>query len=130
MDESRRCVEVAERHLDGAATDQELRKAEWHAEGVAVLILDGFEEFEPGKVARSIEEVEAISPFELGEVLGPAFQTAGGSTRDLLAHAGYLVVPVACYPDIDPIDSIERSYGGLLSAALLREIMGDTAEIR
>ena len=55
---------------------------------------------------------------------------AGGSTRDLLAHAGYLVVLVACYPDIDPIDNIERSYGDLLSAAILREILGETAEIQ
>jgi hypothetical protein len=85
-------------------------------------------DFEPEKVARCIEEVEAISSVELGELLGPAYPMAWGSTRELLAHAGYLVVLVACYPDIDPIDNIERSYGNLLSAALLREIVGDTPE--
>ena len=128
MDESRRGVEVAEHHLAGDATDEELRKAEWHAEGAVVLFQEGFEGFEPEKVARCIEEVEAISPVELGELLGPAYPIAWGSTRDLLAHAAYLVVLVACYPDIDPIDNIERSYGNLLSAALLREIVRDTAE--
>jgi hypothetical protein len=54
MDESRRGVEVAEHHLAGDATDEELRKAEWHAEGAAVLFQEGFEDFEPEKVARCI----------------------------------------------------------------------------
>ena len=76
MDESRRGVEVAEHHLTGNATDEELRKAVWHAEGVAVLFLDGFEDLEPEKVARCIEEVEAISAVELGALLGPAYPTA------------------------------------------------------
>jgi hypothetical protein len=70
-----------------------------------------------------------MSRVELGELLGPAGSASCGSARDLLAHAGYLVVLVACYADIEPIDNIERSYGDLLSAALLREIVGDAAEI-
>jgi hypothetical protein len=55
MDESRRCVETVERHLVGDATDEDLRKAEWHAEGAAVIFKEGFEDLErrnPGPPAR------------------------------------------------------------------------------
>jgi hypothetical protein len=128
MGESRSAVDVAERHLNGDATDEELGKAEWHAEGAALLRQRGFEDFQPEKVAKCVEQVEAISRTELVELLGPAYPTAWGSTRELLAHTAYFVVLVVCYPNIEPIDNIERSYGDWLSAELLREIVGDTAE--
>src|SRR4051812_43993116 len=38
QDASRRAIEVKERHLDGSATDDELSRAEWDAEGAAFFL--------------------------------------------------------------------------------------------
>jgi hypothetical protein len=129
LEESRNCVEVAEQHLLGGATDNELKAAEWLAEGAAVLFQDGFAHFDPQRVARCIEEVEAIPHDELRDLIGPAYASTWDSTRELLADAAYLVVLVACYPDISPIDNIERSYKPLLSAPLFREITETTVRL-
>jgi hypothetical protein len=126
MEESRRCVEVAERHLKGDATDAQLRAAEYHAEGAAPLFLDGFEDLGPERVAKCIAEVEAIPSARLRALLGPAYPTAWSSTRDMLGQAAYLVVLAACYPNVSPIDSIELNYVNFLSDGILSTIAGAT----
>ncbi len=55
--------------------------------------------------------------------MGRADSTACESARNLFARAAYLVVLVGCFPDIEPIDTIDWSYGDLLSAALLRDMV-------
>ena len=140
LEESRRCVEVAERFLDGQATASELSAAEYDAEGAAFLFERWaevgertglpFRDLEPERVASCIEQFEAIPPEVVLELIGQIDPNRSPTPRELLLETGMLVSIVACYPRVDPKDSIESRFASFLSAPLLREMIGASREHR
>lgn len=136
LEASRRCVEVAERFLDGKATAEELSAAEYEAEGAAFLferwaeigqrIGLPFSDLEPDRVAACINEFKAISPEDLKPLIGnKADPNEFESPRDVLGAVAYLVSMSSCYHGLCPKDAIEDLYSPFLSAALLREMVSE-----
>lgn len=143
MEASRRGVEVAERHIEGRATREEFGRAEWDAEGAA-FFLEPFEH-EPADEAPEAREdrlryeaerrarigplvtaVEAMPSAELRRLVCLEATDAAISPRQLLADAAYFADSAMAYPDIRPRASVIQTHRKFLSAALLREIVGDS----
>jgi hypothetical protein len=143
MEASRRGVEVAERYIEGRATREEFGLAEWEAEGAA-FFLEPFE-YEPedetpearenrlryeadrqARIAPLVREVEAMPPEELRRLVRLEAPDAAISPRQLLADAAYFADSAIAYPGIRPRESVIQSHREFLSAALLREIVGDS----
>jgi hypothetical protein len=114
-------VEVAERFLDGLATQYELSRADYLAEGAAFT----FEyDLAPEAIARWSEEVSRIPPEELRAMVHSQRPEDDLSPRALLAQAAYFVITAICYPGIMPKESIE-TYRLFMPASLLREFVGN-----
>ncbi|MEW6126851.1 MAG: hypothetical protein AB1757_07410 [Acidobacteriota bacterium] len=121
QEESRRGIEVAERYVDGLATDEELNKADWHVEGAAFNIDYNCD---PNAIEKWIEEVQAIPRDELSAMIHPIEEIADVSPRELLERAAYFADFAVIYPHLTPKDP-SGDYIPFLSASLLREIFGD-----
>jgi hypothetical protein len=139
---SRAGVEVAERFLEGLATRDEFGKAEWQAEGAALLIgfnsdpkevsslkaraaVDNYDinsDFDA--IARWAEEIARIPPEELAAMIHSPRPEDDLSPLGLLVHAAHFVDTAMCYPGIRPKESIE-DYRLFLPTPLLREIVGN-----
>ncbi len=142
LDASRRGIEVAERYIEGQATDEELRRASYHAEGAA-FYLDTYE-WEPGDESPEAKEmlvqyraetkgaselfakdVEAIPPEELQALVHLTPPHVDVSPRDLLMDAAYFVDTAVVYSGIRPKAGILDRHKKFLSASLLRERFGN-----
>lgn len=121
QEESRSGVEVAERFLNGLATRDELRRAEWLAEAAAFTF---DQDSDPEAIARWCDQVSRIPPEELAAMLSAPRPGDGLSPRRLLEHAAFFADSAMCYPSIQPKESIEK-YRLLLPTPLLREIVGN-----
>ena len=124
FDESKEGVAVAERHLDGAASDEEHHMAQWNAEGAAFCFdyptpADPYQQ----RIDAAIETLTQMPPAELAALIHPPQPEDDPSPRGLLTQAAFFVAYHAmCYPG-RPVESIER-YRRFLSAPLLREMVG------
>jgi hypothetical protein len=144
MEESRNGVEVAERYIEGRASAEEFRWAEFEGEGAA-FYLDpcGYEptEDEPPEeraawlqyqeerkaiIEPLVEAVEAMPQEDLRRLVNLDARDGAISTRELLADAAYFCHSVIAYSSARPRASVIEQYGAFLSAALLREIVGDS----
>jgi hypothetical protein len=143
MEASRRGVEVAERYIEGQATREEFGLAEWEAEGAA-FFLEPFEyeqedetpearegrlQYEADRRARIaplVKEVEAMTPQELRRLVRLEAPDAAIAPRQLLADAAYFADSAMAYPGIRPRESVIQRHRKFLSAAILREIVGDS----
>ncbi len=143
MEESRVGVEVAERYIEGRATREEFGLAEYQAEGAA-FFLDPFE-YEPedetpearedrlrykadrqARIAPLVGEVEAMPPEELRRLVRLEALDGAISPRQVLADAAYFADSVMDYPSLRPKGWVIEKHRIFLSAALLREIVGDS----
>jgi hypothetical protein len=142
MDESRRGVEVAERHAAGRATHEELYRAEWEAEGAAFFLdpcewesgretseeredLARYNAERKARIGPMLEGLESLPPGELGRLLGTGALERNWSPRQVLSDAANLVDTAMCYPGIRPKHRALEKYGYLLPASLLREFIGN-----
>lgn len=119
-EESRAAVEIAERSIDGLATDEELYRADYVGEGAAFQ----FEHPDEPEVAAWIEEASKIPREELEAMLQSPHPQGDLSPATLLKQAAYFVSSVFSYPGLRPKESIE-SDRLFLSAPLLRKVVGD-----
>ena len=113
---SRAAVEANERYNNGLATDDEVRRAEWHAEAVWI---DFDEDPTPEDVVRWAEEVARITPAELAAMLPGSRPGDDLSPLGLLQDAAYL--PFFCGPGFEENEGFRR----FLPATLFREMVGD-----
>lgn len=118
---SRRGIEVAERYVNGLATDAELSEVDRDVEGAAFNIDYNCD---PNAIERWVEEVRAIPRHELGTMIHPIEAVANVSPRELLKRAAYFADFAVIYPLLTPKEP-GASYVPFLSAAVLREIFGD-----
>jgi hypothetical protein len=120
QEESRRGVEVAERYLMGKATAEEFKKANYEAEGAAFNIDYNVD---PDAINQWVAEFQAIPKHELQSLLHPP--TAKIEARELLKRAAYFVDYAMVYPSLTPKGPPSRDSYVFLSAALLREMLGN-----
>lgn len=119
--ESLEAIEVTERFVDDLELHDELKLAEWNAEGAALMFS---QEYDPEAIARWCEDVSRIPPEELAAMIHSPRPGDDLTPRGLLEHAAYFAHLTICYPWIKPIESIER-YRLFMSAPILREIVGN-----
>jgi hypothetical protein len=118
---SRRGIEVAERYLAGAATDEELSAVNWDAEGAAFNIDYNCD---PEAIERWVAEVRAIPPQEMAALLDPPGVGRDLEPRQLLKRAAYFADYAMIYPHLTPKRPVPRNYVPFLSAELLRQQFG------
>lgn len=118
---SRAGVEVAERFIEGLATEDELSRAEYEAEGGA-FTFDHNPDAEV--IGRWADEASQIPREELEAMIHAPRPEDDLTPRGLLMHAAYFADHAIGYPWISHKESIER-YRLFLSVPLLREIVGD-----
>src|SRR4051812_35481827 len=82
---SRRGVELAERSLDGKASDEDMSGLSWHVEGAAFNI---DYDCDPEAIAGWVRAVEALPPTELTALVHTAEGRSLGA-RELLLRAAY-----------------------------------------
>lgn len=116
-EESRRGVEIAERHLRGEASEQELNDAEYAAESAAFLFDYNTE---PETVDRLANAVESMAPDEMRAIVGKSLSELGWSGRYLLMRTAYLVDYAMLAHRLRPKRLVSPESALLLSAALLR----------
>lgn len=142
MEESRRGVEVAERYIEGRATDEEYRIAGWQSEGAA-FYLDPHE-YQPhdesaeaievhrrwlaerrARIAVLVAEVEAIPAEELRRMVrrGPADGPL--DAQQVLSDAAYFADWVIGYHLIHARSHSIQTHEAFLDPARLREMVGD-----
>jgi hypothetical protein len=115
-------VEVAERYLEGEATDDELKEIDWDVEGAAFNI-----DYNCDRAAIEgwVEEGRAIPEAEHRAMLHPPGAAAEVDTRELLMRAAYFADFAVIYPHLEPKRGVPDSYVPFLSAALLRDLFGN-----
>lgn len=117
--ESRSGVEVAEKWLDGNATDAELEGCDRGAEGAAFGI--DYNTF-PDELSAWILEVDAIPASELKTIIyPPALLLSEIDTRELLRRAAYFAHFAIMYPAMQPKGLPPENYHLFLSPDLLRQ---------
>jgi hypothetical protein len=121
QESSRRGVEVAELFLAGAATAEELKKANWHCEGAAFNIDYNCD---PSAIQHWVAMVRDIPPSEMASVLNPPGAAVEVDERTLLKRAAYFAHHAMTLPQLTPKHPVPASYAMFLSASLLREHFG------
>ncbi len=142
MEASRVGIEVTERVIEGRATREEFDRARYEAEGAAFYLdycepcrecedptetedwIQYFAE-KRDRIDPWVREVEAIPPEELCRLVRQAEHDAAVSPRQLLANAAYFAHSAMLYPGIRPREVVIEWYRQFLSAALLREVVGN-----
>lgn len=122
QEDSRRGVELAEQYLAGKAAAEELNKFNWYVEGAAFNIDYNVDS---EAVNRWVEEVRAIPEAELRSMLHPPEIALEIEPRELLKRAAYFVDFAMTYPSLTPKGPPPKSDYPFLSAALLREFVGN-----
>ncbi len=120
-DESRNGIEVAERLADGRATRDEYARAEWLAEGAALMFAH---DHDPDAISRWCDEIAQIPREEFATMIHSPRVEDDLSPLGLLTHAAFFADIAMGYPSLLPKESIER-YRLFLSAPLLREVVGN-----
>lgn len=142
MEETRRGIEVSERHIEGRATDEEFRIAGWQAEGAA-FYLEPFEyrpdsedpeavesrrQYEAERRTRigpMVAQVEAIPLAELRRMVRLEPGQNPFDARQLLSDAAYFAYHCLDYHLICARSHSLQEHAAFLDAARLREIVGD-----
>jgi hypothetical protein len=119
---SRRGIDVAERYMNGAASDGELNMAIWHAENAAFNIGHNCD---PEAVEQWADEVQAIPAGELAALLHPPGVALDVDARELLARAAYFTLGTTMFPQPPGLGVGPVTNSLFLSAALLREQFGN-----
>ena len=118
---SRRGIELAEQHLAGVVTAEEVSDYNWHTEAAAFC----FEyDSEPESIARWVAEVRALPEPELQRMLHPPEIADQIDPRELLARAAYFADYAMIYPSIRPLGPPQRDHCLFLSAEVLRQYVG------
>lgn len=116
---SRRGIEVAERYVEGLATEEELSEADYNVEGGAFNIDYNVD---PEEVKRLVEGVEAIPREELRQLLHPPETRI--PPRELLKRAAYFADFAVIYANLTPKEP-GLSNVPFLSPKIFREMFGE-----
>ncbi len=92
---NRRGIEVAECYLTGWATDTELQRVSWGSEGAAFII--DYNCY-PDSIKKWVDDVQALPPDELANMLIPPGAILEINARHLLLQAAYFADLAARYP--------------------------------
>ena len=120
--ESQRGVEVAERHAQGAATEEELAEANYYAEGAAFVI---DYDTDPALLHEMEAAIRAIEAPLMVDLLGRSLEELGWSPRELLMRAAYFVDYAMRSHRLRPKRLVPKPYKPFLSADLLRAHIGN-----
>jgi hypothetical protein len=115
--ETRNGVQVAEKWLDGNASDSELNARDYYVEGAAFGI---DYKTSPDELRQWIADVDTIPEAELYAILAPQVSDRPDSYK-LLKSAAYFAHYAIMYPAMNPKGMPPNSYHQFLSADLLRQ---------
>ena len=115
---SRNGIDIAEKWLDGTASDSELNQCNWTSEGAAFGI---DYKTAPDQLEDWILKVDAIPKNELKLILAPSVDLQKINSYDLLKRAAYFANFVTRYSAMSPNGLPRRSYHIFLSAQILRQ---------
>jgi hypothetical protein len=119
---SRNGVIVAERHLAGELSTEELYKANYDCEGAAFNIDYNCD---PEAIQGWVEQTRAIPVEELRDMLHPPEAAVLIETRELLKRAAYFADYAMISESLIPKGPPRSTYALFLSASLLREMFGN-----
>jgi hypothetical protein len=126
-EKSREGIVVAERYLDGQATDQELGETGYSVEAAAFGIdyaID-LQDWIDHDLQEWIKQVEAIPANELRAMIHPPEAITNVSTYELLKRAAYFADFAVIFPRFLERGLPNSDYFPFLSPTLLRDIFGN-----